>query len=1149
MEKAYSHISPGHLRRTLFFYLAAILFIFSLFLILTIATPIYERLKTSENNNVYHDVELTAMAVNEWGRRAMDIAIQITSRTRIRQELEKYNNKNISLTQLKAFTEPKLSDAMNMSHEITGITRLDSTGNIVAQCGQSLPLPIRSKDYTQKFDTFVSTPVIQDDRHIVVVSAPIINRSKKQIGADLVLIDLYQLKKIINSKTAAAKNYETILGYSSNGSFFKTFTGTTTIEFHNINALLEKALKGQAGMDDKSPVCVAAYHGLDIKNFGLVILKNKTELYRTLNTRLIYLGFTGIIAYIISLAGFWFLMKPLANSLLLHSDELQEKVNKQTRHLEEEIKERKKTAAQLEKIITRYRETEIALSESEARLSHIIMGSPVPTFVIDNDHCITHWNTALERISGILGSQVAGTRNQWMAFYSNKRPVMADLIFDKEPEAKISHHYSGLYRKSESVEDAYEAEDFFPDMGEHGRWLFFTAAPLRNSAGDTIGAVETLQDTSARQEVQKALRISEQKYRLLANNVTDVIWSMDMALRHNYISPSVEKMTGYTVKEAMATPLEKVFTPESYQKITQTIAKKKASDTAHEGKENSSIVMELELCHKCGKIIPVEINASFLKDESGGITGVVGITRDVFDRKQAERALRESESKFRSIFDNKGTATCLFGEDCIIRECNPTFEELCGYSKSDIINKMKWSDFVAKDDIERMVKYHDQRSKGIGSPPTQYESSLINKNGEIKTVIANISLVGKERIVSMTDITERKQTEIENEKLHAELIQAQKMEAMGSLAGGIAHDFNNILSAIIGFTELAKMAGVDNKKKEKHLDRVLTAAERAKNLVHQILTFSRQTEQEVKPLKIEPIVQEVLQLLRASLPSTIEIQSDIRSDSLVMGDPTQIHQVILNLCTNAGHAMQKNGGILQVNLVNQRSGEDFTANTPDLSGGDYIKVEVKDTGHGIPPDLMERLFEPFFTTKAQGEGTGMGLAVVHGIVKRMKGDVFVESSVGKGSAFSVYLPVVQDTQDEDTPEQDVFYKGSGHILFVDDEPAIVDIGELLLEELGYCVTSRTSGIEALEAFKSNPDKFDLVLTDMTMPQITGEKLARKITSIRKDIPIIISTGFSSAMTEEKALKLGVKGILMKPFVLSELAKVIHHALDKQEGSP
>ena len=706
------------------------------------------------------------------------------------------------------------------------------------------------------------------------------------------------------------------------------------------------------------------------------------------------------------------MMKPLADRLMLRSEELNETIKKQTRHLEDEIRERKRTAAELNEIIAKHKHTEIALSESETRLSHIIMGNPVPTFVIDNDHVITHWNTALERVSGISGSQVVGTKNQWMPFYSKQRPVMADLIVDKVSEETMSNYYTGICKKSQNIENAYEAEDFFPDMGEHGRWLFFTAAPLRNSAGNTIGAVETLQDTTA--------------------------------------------------------------------------------------------------------------------------------------RKEAENALRESESKFRSIFNNKGTATFLFGEDSIIRECNLTFEKLCGYLKSDIINKKKWSDFVAKEELEKMQKYHDQRSKGTGSPPSQYEHRLINKAGEVKTVLANISLIGKQRIVSLTDITEQKLAETENEQLHKKLAQAQKMEAIGSLAGGIAHDFNNILGAIIGYTELAKM---DRKEIEKHLNKVLIAADRAKNLVQQILTFSRQTEQKSIPLKVGPIIKEVLQLLRASLPSTIEIQSDINNKSLIMGDPTQIHQVILNLCTNAGHAMQENGGTLYVGLTNEKLGPNFTSKVPDVSTDDYVKIEVKDTGHGIPPELIERLFEPFFTTKGPGEGTGMGLAVVHGIVKSMKGEIVVESTLGKGSTFNVYLPVIQDMAKTEEPKENALAKGRGHILFVDDEPSMVDIGEFILTDLGYNVTTRTSGIEALEAFKANPDKFDLVLTDMTMPRMTGEKLAKEILSIRKDVPIIISTGFSSTMSEQRAKEIGVKGLLMKPFILSELAGVIHNVLNKRYQDP
>ncbi len=1080
------------------------------------------------------------MAVNEWVRRAMDIAIQVTSRTRIRQELEKYNNKQITLAQLKAFTEPKLSDAMNMSADIVGITRLDSSGNVVAQCGEIISPSTPSIDYTVPFETSVSTPVIQNGRHVAVVSAPIKTRSKEYIGADLVAIDLFQLKKIIISKSESKKDYETILGYSSGGAVFKMFTD---IESDKVNVLLEKAFNGQKGRDDQSPVFVAAYHFLDIDNWGLLILEHKADLYKTVNTRLLYWGLTCFFVYIVFLAGFWLLMKPLANRFLLHSDELNEKISEQTSHLEEEIKERKRTAAELEKVIWEHRQAEIALSESETRLSHIIMGSPVPTFVIDRDHVITHWNAALERVSGITGRRMVGTKDQWMAFYSEERPVMADLIVDNVSEEKVSDYYSGIFKKSESVENAYEAEDFFPAMGEHGKWLFFTAAPLRNSSGKIIGAVETLQDTSARKKAEKALRESEEKYRLLANNVTDIIWSLDMDLRYSYISPSIEKMRGYTPEEVIEIPVEDAFTPASYQRIVDSFFSEISLESEPGVAKNRSVVLELDMLHRSGKIIPVEVNASFLRDESGSPAGIIGITRDISDRKKAEQALRDSESKFRSIFNNKGTATCLFGEDGIIRECNLTFEELSGYRKSQIINKMIWSDFVPEEHIERMQKYHDQRFRGIGFPSSQYETGFLNRAGEVKTVIVNISLVGKERIISVTDITERKLAETENENLHKKLAQAQKMEAMGSLAGGIAHDFNNILGAIIGYTELAKMDRVDSEKKDKHLNRVLMAADRAKELVHQILTFSRQTEQEVKPLKVGPIIKEVLQLIRASLPSTIAIQSDINSESLIMGDQTQIHQVILNLCTNAGHAMQEEGGTLYVNLMEERLDSDFTGNLPDLSAGDYVKIEVKDTGHGIPPELIERLFEPFFTTKGPGEGTGMGLAVVHGIVISMKGEIVVESSLEKGSAFSVYLPVVQDIEETDAPEQDELAKGSGHILFVDDEPTLVDIGEILLNELGYTVTTRTSGIEALEAFKSNPDRFDLVLTDMTMPQMTGESLAREIISIRKDIPSIISTGFSSVMTEEKARKLGVKGLLMKPFVLSELAGVIRDVLD------
>jgi len=401
--------------------------------------------------------------------------------------------------------------------------------------------------------------------------------------------------------------------------------------------------------------------------------------------------------------------------------------------------------------------------------------------------------------------------------------------------------------------------------------------------------------------------------------------------------------------------------------------------------------------------------------------------------------------------------------------------------------------------------------------------------------------------VSM-DITDRKIAEQDKEKMATQLVQAQKMEAIGTLAGGIAHDFNNILAAIIGYTELSKMMISKENKVSEYLSDILEAGKRATDLVQQILTFSRQTEQELKPVSVKAIVKEALKLLRASLPSTIDITQNIRSDSLVMSDPTQIHQILINLCTNASHAMRKKGGTLAVSLTNVEIDGGSTSHYQGLESGPYINLEISDNGHGMPPGVMERIFEPFFTTKERGEGTGMGLAVIHGIVKSYGGAIYVESETGKGSVFKTFLPVCESSFQAENGIEMVLPQGTERILLIDDEPALVEIGKAVLESLGYQVTTRTSSIEALNLIQARPRRFDLVITDLTMPQMPGDKLAAEIIAKHKNIPVILCTGFNNLLTDEKAKEIGVKGFLMKPIVRSEMALMVHKVLDEAKGA-
>ncbi len=387
----------------------------------------------------------------------------------------------------------------------------------------------------------------------------------------------------------------------------------------------------------------------------------------------------------------------------------------------------------------------------------------------------------------------------------------------------------------------------------------------------------------------------------------------------------------------------------------------------------------------------------------------------------------------------------------------------------------------------------------------------------------------------------------ERKKLQEQLVQAQKMESIGTLAGGIAHDFNNILTSIVGFAYLAKMnspkgsAGID------FLDRVAEAANRATDLVKQILTFSRMDNQELLPIMVWPTVKEAMKLLRASIPTTIEIRQNIAPTGNVMADPTQVYQIVMNLCTNAYHSMQETGGVLEVDLQEVIIDADFASMHVNLKPGLYASLSIRDTGQGIDPTIIDRIFDPYFTTKEKGKGTGLGLSVVHGIVRRYGGTITVASELTKGTRFIIYLPVVKDEAKPAEKTAESLIRGNETVLVVDDEKSMVIINREMLESLGYKVISCLDSRDALKMFRERHDKIDLVLTDMTMPGMTGLTLAREIVKIRHDIPVILVTGFSEGLNDEVIKKAGVRELLMKPYTPDKLSQIIRNILDESHG--
>jgi len=443
----------------------------------------------------------------------------------------------------------------------------------------------------------------------------------------------------------------------------------------------------------------------------------------------------------------------------------------------------------------------------------------------------------------------------------------------------------------------------------------------------------------------------------------------------------------------------------------------------------------------------------------------------------------------------------------IIKDINKKFLDLLGYSREEVVGKSLADYYTPESVLELFEGGGFQRS--LHGAFTKSERSLVARNGQIiHTLVESVSekdIIRNCRVVRATylDITERKLAEFEREKLQAQLQQSQKMESIGTLAGGIAHDFNNILSSIIGYTELALTDVEKGSLIEENLQEVRRGGNRATDLVRQILTFARQGEKGLCPIRVSLIANEALKLIRSSIPTSIQIEQNIVSESSIMGDATRIHQIFINLCTNAAQAMEDEGGVLTVNLRDVSFDAEFIGTQDTLKPGNYLELIVSDTGIGISPDVIQSIFEPYYTTKEPGQGTGMGLAMVHGIVKSHGGEIAVESEEGKGTVFRIFLPVTKRDAEAIEFKDEVLPVGSERILFVDDELPIAQMSRQVLERLGYTVTIRTSSQEALALFENKPDQFDLVITDMAMPQMTGDKFAVELMKIKSDIPVIL----------------------------------------------
>lgn len=498
-----------------------------------------------------------------------------------------------------------------------------------------------------------------------------------------------------------------------------------------------------------------------------------------------------------------------------------------------------------------------------------------------------------------------------------------------------------------------------------------------------------------------------------------------------------------------------------------------------------------------------------------------------------EQKLQENEEKYRILFKSSSDAVFLIEVDSLkILEANKKAIDLYGYTYNELIGMTALS-FSAQPDQNEMVIQKNQET----AIHLRYHKKKDGTVFPVEITASYFKLQGKSiNFSTVRDVSELK-------KIERQLNHSQKMESIGTLAGGIAHDFNNILTSIIGFAELSLLESEKGSVQEDNSKEILISGKRAKELVGQILSFARKSDDSKKPIQLSIIAKQVIKLLRSSLPSTINIKSKIESDSLIMGSETKVHQILMNICTNAAHAMSKSGGTLSFYLDEISIGENNHLNELDLETGSYIRIKISDTGLGIPPEKLNKIFEPYYTTKKIGEGTGLGLAVVQGIVESYDGKIRVTSELNRGSSFNVYLPITHKrgySDNEYIPRE--LSKGNETILLVDDEKAIIKLGKRFLESIGYKVITETNSIEALKIFKANPENIDLVITDMTMPGMTGDILSEEILAVKPDVPIILCSGYNSKISEDMVKAIGIRRIYYKPVEQEKLSVAIRDVL-------
>ena len=765
-----------------------------------------------------------------------------------------------------------------------------------------------------------------------------------------------------------------------------------------------------------------------------------------------------------------------------------------------------------------------SLRNSEEKFSKAFHSAPVLMTIstVEDGRCLD-LNDAFSRITGFDRKKALGATPTELGFLKSedRRQILERLQND------------GCVRDFELEATRADGSKLF---------CHYSAVPIDVEGEKRLLSIAS--DITDRKIAERALRESERNFRMLADNVTDVIWSMDMNLKYTYVSPSVKKLRGYSPEEAMQLPLENTFTPESYQKVIQIFSEELARDGEPGVAPDRSIFLELDTMRKDGSIVPVEVNATFMHGDTGAPTGIIGTTRDITKRKQAEAALKESEERFK-VLHNASFGGIGIHDKGVILECNKGLSEITGYAYQELIG-MDGVLLISDDTREKVI--HNINA-GYEKP---YEVKGVRKSGEVyplRIEARNIPYKGKNvRVVEFRDLTETKRVEKEKENLESQLLQAQKMEAVGKLAGGVAHDFNNMLSVIIGHAGLALDEMDPAHPLYARLKQIKNAGERSAELTRQLLAFARKQTIAPKVLNLNKAVDGMIKMLQRLIGEDIDLGWKPGKEVWpVKMDPSQIDQILANLCVNARDAIADVGKVT-IETCNDKLDENRCTDHSGFLPGDYVRLAVSDNGCGMDAKTKARIFEPFFTTKEHGKGTGLGLSTVYGVVKQNNGLIYVHTEPGKGCTVEIYFPrhhsgaIQMENNRRERPDE----RYHETILLVEDEPAILEITSMMLEEIGYNVVEAKTPGEAIQLARKYGGEIHLLLTDVIMPQMNGRKLATHILAFYPDLKCLFMSGYTAnVIAHHGVLDKGVD-FIQKPFSKQDLSVRIREVLDETD---